>query len=125
MWEGIWKMHKKVLARYDRHPDSNRIRTSHPTLNAMAQMTDVGVTWSNQEPGTQAAPLPPTDNIYDCIQAVNSEATDQDQPKLTTGFLRPLWELGFTDLRYITSQDGKRFLTLSDLPGHEHEAGTR
>ena len=81
----------------------------------MAQMTDVGVTWSNQEPGTQAAPLPPYNNIYDFIQAVNSEATDEDLPKLTTGFLRSLWKLGFTDLHYITSQEGKRFLILPDL----------
>ena len=69
----------------------------------MAHMTDVGVTWSNQEPSTQAAPLPPNGNIYGFIQAVNSEATDEEQTKLITGLLRQLWE----------------------LPRHNHDAGTR
>ena len=48
------------------------------------------------------------------IQTLNDENTDESLV-LTSGYLRPLWEAGLTDLHHISSWDGSHLLNLTDL----------
>ena len=45
--------HITKLAKYHRFPQTPSIRSSHRVLNIMAQMTDIGVTWEDQDTNIQ------------------------------------------------------------------------
>ena len=114
MWEGIRTSHLTTLAKHHRPPQAPAFRSAYPVLNMMAQMMDVGITWEDQAPH---APIPttPEDNIMDMVQNINAGRIRQDRPVVPTGFLRPLWEIGFTELHQISSKNGATLLTMPDL----------
>jgi hypothetical protein len=110
MWEGIWRSHITKLAKYHRFPPTPSIRSSHPVLNMMAQMTDIGVTWED-------TPIQiPTPNILDMIQTINEGRVAESQTEIPMGFLRPLalWEIGFTELHQLAPKCGTTLLTLAN-----------
>ena len=49
MWRGLWHCHKHGIASTRKIPQPNITRTAYPVLNMMAQVADIGVTWTNDE----------------------------------------------------------------------------
>ena len=45
------------------------------------------------------------------IQTINDVRVAEKQPKIPVGFLRPLWEIGFTELHQVASRNGTTLLT--------------
>ena len=59
------------------------------------------------------------------LQTINEEKKLGSQTIIPTGFLRPLWEIGFTELHRIASKDGTTLLTLADLRRRYPDMGVK
>ena len=113
MWKGIYDFHRSRLARYNHFPPSQPVRTSHPVLNMMAQLNDIGVEWEGH--GIEIPPEPPSDNIYNTLVQMNADRTSVGLRKHSTSFMKPLWELGLSNIHQLADRGGTTLLTHSDL----------
>ena len=88
MWAGLWKAHTTGMAAIGLAAHADSARTAYPTFNAMAQLADLDITWTNDDY------TPPPTRPNSILTAVEKAFKDLRADKKRTPHLRalnPLW----------------------------------
>ena len=112
MWRGIWERHKVGIAAAGPIPQTEGTRTAFPVLTMMAQLADLGITWTGEE--VTPAPLM-HDSIYDALTARNADRVREGKRYTHITFMTPIWKEGIHSIHQILANDGERVLTAEGM----------
>ena len=125
--EDLGTMWRGLVAEYQRsHPAGNiphlpSYRLQRPTLNAVAQLRDLGVTWC-QDTGMPGAPTSedagPSDLLYDILCSRNAAIKAAGEKPLSLRPLVHLWSVGVHSIHDVTGRDhlgAPKFLSTAEL----------
>ena len=128
MWAGLWKAHTTGMAAIGlaahadrapafaqgvarRGPPHDSARTAYPTFNAMAQLADLDITWTNDDY------TPPPTRPNSILTAAEKAFKDLRADKKRTPHLRalnPLWVAGIHDMEQLLRHNTQLMMTVKE-----------
>jgi hypothetical protein len=111
MWAGIWERHTTGMAAIGLAAHADSARTAYPTLNAVAQLADMDIVWTNDDY------VPPPTRPNSILTIVEIAFRELKLSRKRTPLLRalnPLWVAGIHDVEQLQRHNSQLIMTVSD-----------